>query len=176
MLSIQKILLLVSLILLVYVVYVLLFLIIIMYNWIYYWYAIKIKWYRVHNYKSYAYLVFSLFVSILNRVAPKCFKLDFYNKIMFKFFISFSYSLLIQQNSRVSVLKNLFIWNWTNPFVSWVPCVFFLFFIQYRSEFLHNFFFKIACATAEEAQRWMEAFLHAKHQVCKNSSKISFIM
>jgi len=112
-----------------------------MYNWIYYWYAIWSKWYRVHNYKSYAYLVFSLFVTIPNSVAPKCFKLDFYYKNMFKFFISFNDSLLIQQNTRVSVLKNLFIWNWTNPFVSWVLCVsFFLFSIEVS--ILHYFVFQ----------------------------------
>lgn len=29
-------------------------------------------------------------------------------------------------------------------------------------------FFKIACATTGEAQRWMEAFDHAKQQVCEN--------
>ena len=31
--------------------------------------------------------------------------------------------------------------------------------------FTFNFFLKIACATAGEARKWMEAFDHAKQQV-----------
>jgi hypothetical protein len=32
--------------------------------------------------------------------------------------------------------------------------------------FFNHVFFKVACATAGEAQRWMEAFEQAKNQVC----------
>lgn len=41
----------------------------------------------------------------------------------------------------MSVLNNLFVWNWMNPFLSWVLCVsFFLFFLfSIEVSFLHKF-------------------------------------
>jgi hypothetical protein len=46
--------------------------------------------------------------------------------------------------------------------------------------FFNHVFFKVACATAGEAQRWMEAFEQAKNQVCMyekiNNSKFSLLL
>lgn len=100
-----------------------------------------------------------------------------YNK---RWYLKYSALVYLRQLHEHAIDMNLCLYWRTYSFkIEWISsccggCCWFLY-IQYRNDFFTYFFFKVACATAGEAQKWMEAFEQAKSQVWRNNCKLACI-